>query len=1190
MSTWVVSNKMKKKHLITFLLILNSLCAASQKQADNWIFGDWAGLNFATGDPVPFYPPQGAIISANVVTMSDSLGNILYIFGDERVWNREYNYMLNGLDILPEHSSSRSRFTFPKPGSDSQYYIFDISTDNFVEGLYYSVIDMTLDGGLGGVTSEKNIYLDAAANAQDKIFVLKNSSGDGYWVITRLFNDDRYVSFRVTSAGVDPQPVYSSTGIYRALSSGSGPMRVSPDKKHLVSCYWQHPYPVSDMEICDFNSTTGEITLKYTLKKYNMIFPTHSMSPADCEFSPDSKFLYIQYVNGHEDEIGVYQFDMSLIEDSASFSNSGIRILENWHGNTLQLSNDGRIYFHYKTDPLLAYYQDKYIGVINRPWEYGTACDADTLAVYFNGKNVHLWLPNILPDYLYRFEWEGNQCQFSPVTFMPHFIPTPDSVHWYFDEFTSNSTSNELSPVYAFQYPGIHEVEVDIWYPTGRFEHTSREIEIFPTPQPNLGPDTLICQGTSIILNANCTADTYIWSTGQLGTPQITVSDSGTYWVRASISGTGCRGSDTIYIGIYPEMELDTSSVIITPSMCGGSTGSVTGLEASGSMPLSYFWQDLAGNPFGTNIDATGLPAGQYFLTITDANDCETTSPTYTITDSGNLQINQVELTQPHCSHADGQLIVSAFIPTGSVLEYSIDDGVSYQSDSIFTNLYAGSYIVRIRDNNGCEGFYAYNPIELTDIPGPQVTQTIASNETNSQQNGAIEITAIGSTPVLFYSIDDGNTWQQDNGTFNNLSAGIYYCLVKDENDCDTSFTIELQNEILTWLQAISGGGDYCLGNSATIPIEVSNFYDVSAFELKLSYNASNLQCDGYANVIPELSGSFTGIVNQSAGEITLQWTDTIQLTLLQQQTITDLVFTPLQAGQGLLDWYTGPSGSAFTNLNKDTIPAQFSAGQVSLYEPPQIILQASQTVCTGDMVSIMGIATGNQPPINYLWTYPDGSTTENDPFFFSASQAVGGDYTLLATDIMGCTDQKTMSLIVSDTPLALFNGTDTLVVDSGYLLNAGAGMEHYLWNTGDTTESIIINSDGMYTVNLESQEGCLGLDSVYIILRDEPVTGPSNYLYVPNAFSPNGDGKNDIFFAVLSTQLLSIDDFEMLIFDRWGGKVFETNDLNHGWDGIRNDQPCPVGTYVYRITFKVVGIQNIEGARVVIGTVVIVR
>jgi gliding motility-associated-like protein len=492
-----------------------------------------------------------------------------------------------------------------------------------------------------------------------------------------------------------------------------------------------------------------------------------------------------------------------------------------------------------------------------------------------------------------------------------------------------------------------------------------------------------------------------------------------------------------------------------------------------------------------------------------------------------------------------------------------------------------------VRDTNGCEGFWAGNLIKLADIPGPQVLQVIPTDETDGLQNGSINITATGSTPALYFSIDTLAGWQPDDGIFENLSAGTYTCVVRDENGCDTVFTVVLQNIILTWLQAVTGPGEHCLGTTATVPVEVDNFTSVSDFQLKISYNKDNLQCQGYTNVHPQLAASLTGWVDVATGEITLQWSGNDPVTFTGQQDVADLVFTTLQAGQGMLDWYTGAAGSYFTNPQGNPIPAEFHTGQVNIYEPPDIFLSPEKTVCEGQMVSIMGFASGNQPPFTYLWTYPDGTTTENDPFIFGASQANDGDYTLLVTDVMGCTDQKSVHLEVSPNPVAAFHGTDTLEVEPGYILSAGAGLAHYLWNTGDTTESIEITAEGMYAVGMESLLGCTGLDSVYIRLNEEPVTEPSKYFYIPNAFTPNGDGKNDNFKPVPTNPELPIVDFRLSIFDRWGGFIFEGDGISAGWDGTKNGVPCPGGVYVYQVTFRVEGVAE---EQVISGTAAIVR
>ncbi|MBP6871316.1 MAG: hypothetical protein KBC43_04860 [Bacteroidales bacterium] len=641
--------------------------------------------------------------------------------------------------------------------------------------------------------------------------------------------------------------------------------------------------------------------------------------------------------------------------------------------------------------------------------------------------------------------------------------------------------------------------------------------------------DTLICNGVSITLNANCAADFFSWSTGQFGVSSITVSDSGTYWVKGRFNESSCEGFDTIHIGFHSPTIINETNLQITPTTCNGASGSITGLAAVGTPPFIYRWVDLSEVYFGSEVDVFNFPAGQYILTITDSNVCETVSDIYTIEDAGNLQVLDVELSRPHCGRPDGQIVVHAFSPAGSALQYSIDDGDSYQTDSVFSGLVGAGYVVRVTDGGGCFGFYIDNPVVLEDIPGPQVVKVNVTDETDFLGNGIIEIIANGSTPNIYYSLDGGTTYQSNNGTFNNLGSGIYNLLVWDENGCDTSFTVEIQNVILTYLHAVTGEEGICEASTALIPVNVDNFNNVADFHLKLNYNADNLECEGFVNVNVQLLDSLTGWVDPIAGDIHLVWKSPSSVTFAGTEKVADLVFTTQNPGQGELAWYTGETESYFTNSSGNLIPAEFSTGQVTIYDPPEIILDQSKTVCTGQFANLMSIAVGNQPPITYRWIYPAGDSTSTDPLFFSITPADAGLYTLLATDRVGCTDQKSIQLIVSENPVAAFHGTDTLEMHMGDVLDAGEGMASYRWNTADSMQSIVIQAEGKYQVEMESQIGCTGRDSIYIKIIEDEIP-PESHIFIPNAFSPNGDGVNDVF--VMKCDGLSIVDCRFSIFD----------------------------------------------------------
>jgi gliding motility-associated-like protein len=582
----------------------------------------------------------------------------------------------------------------------------------------------------------------------------------------------------------------------------------------------------------------------------------------------------------------------------------------------------------------------------------------------------------------------------------------------------------------------------------------------------------------------------------------------------------------------------------------------------------------------------TGIPGITIHTFTPDEGQCAVTS-LMNIEITGIPVVAEVVISAPHCSHPDGEIVISAFSPSGFTLEYSVDDGNSYFSAGTFDSLSAGVYIVRIKDQNGCEGYYAGNPVVLEDIPGPQVLQVLVTDETDGLDNGALQIIASGGTGQLFYSIDGGNNWQTDNGFFNTLSEGIYSCVVRDEFECDTTFTIEIRNIIIThtYLQAITGEGNHCLGNAAIVPLEVDKFIDVASFQLKLSYNSDNLSCQGYININPQLEVNLLCWADQLAGEITVQWRDTVPVTFSQKETIIELVFITKHSGQGEIEWYTAATDSYFANLAGEPIPAEFYAEQLNIYDPPVILLAESKTVCEGDKVTIPGIASTTYPPVSYQWTYPDGQIHTSDPFFAGVTYDDAGDYTLYVIDSMGCSDQKTIRLIVSENPVAAFHGTDTLRVPEGHIVDAGYGMASYLWNTGETTESITVSAEGWVRVEMITHVGCYGIDSVYIVILTEEI--PAECLFIPNAFTPDNDGMNDTFKAYSACE---ISFFRMQIYTRWGEKLFESADISTGWDGKKNGELCPGDVYVYKISYRLEGIPDNALDTVITGAVLILR
>ncbi|MCF8347863.1 MAG: gliding motility-associated C-terminal domain-containing protein [Bacteroidales bacterium] len=1090
--------------------------------------------------------------------------------------------MVNGNNLIGSEASSQGALILQKPGYENIYYVFTLAFYGDLVGLHYSVVDMNLDGGLGAVTSEKNIELSAGWDAMEKLTSAKHANGRDIWLVTRKFIEDSYASFLLTPSGINSTPVISPT-MDRIYNQPMGSMKISPNKHYLISAYMDSNAPALKMsfEICSFDASTGKVDLLYTITK-NENTGLKLFEPNSVEFSPDSKLLYLTYYNEQitSDSMELFQYDMQLIDDSLSFRNSEIKIATGPVGG-LQLARDGKIY---STSWTYQFYN--YVSVINEPWKRGTDCNFEPNAISLESGEVFEFLPNILLDYLYRFEWDAH-CSGKPITFQPNFTPEPDHIRWSFSDpgAGADSISTELSPVHYFEQPGSYEVVVNVYYPPtsgnplGRHEKTSRVIDIIESPHPDLGPDTLLCEGTPVTLNAGNEPGMYVWSNGTLGQTSITVVDTGIYWVNVTNS-EGCQARDSIHVGWYNQAVLNETNLVITPTSCGSSNGSIIGLTIEEVVPVLWGWYDGMGNLLGNNLDIINLPVGNYFLHVTDDHGCVTISDSYTITDAGNILIDSVNFLSSHCLLNNGNIQVFANTVTGVDYFYSIDDGNSWQDQPLFENLAPGSYLVRVKDNGACETVFDNNPVIILKMEGPQAS-AVSTPETDNLLNGSIQITAVVSSGDITYSIDNGTTLQVNNGLFTGLVAGFYTCLVQDGFGCDTTFIVEVEHLTSQTIEAIAGNGYTCIGNATTCPLLINNFMEVDSFHVTLFYDPALVECTGYFQIHPELEAGFQASLFPDLGEIHLSWKGEQPLSL-SDTTMVTLVFTAWGEGHPELNWLNDQGQSRFFDASGNEISAILQRGIIEVSERPELIPAGTKSICAGESLLASPIVINEGAgELSYQWIAPNGDSSSIELLWINnMTTQQAGKYSITVTDAVYCEDSDTLLVIVGTGPSIAFSGYDTLFVEPGYILDAGNDAQSYWWNTGDTTTQIAIDSIGQYLVLATSFENCKSTDSVYILWAGKS-------FFIPNAFTPNGDGLNDIFGVI--PRLDYINQYRISIFNRWGQMIFETTDLNLGWDGTYQGEACLAGAYVYRIVYNDFGMGTQE-TKVMEGTVMLVR
>ncbi|MBK7211810.1 MAG: gliding motility-associated C-terminal domain-containing protein [Bacteroidales bacterium] len=630
------------------------------------------------------------------------------------------------------------------------------------------------------------------------------------------------------------------------------------------------------------------------------------------------------------------------------------------------------------------------------------------------------------------------------------------------------------------------------------------------------------------------------------------------YWVQV-VNDTGCINRDTVNVKWFRQPQLDESNLNVAPTTCNSSTGAITGLTVGGLDPMNYTWKNGSGSVIGSDLDLYHLPVDNYSLWVSDSAGCTFLLKSYTIKNVGDSLILSVDHQDTHCNIDDGIIHVNATAGLSNMLMYSLDTSNFVSNQGLFTLLPPGSYQVWVKDSLGCKKVYDGNPVIISRLPGPLAIAPVIQDETNTLGNGSIQLSASSTSDSLWYSI--GGTPQLNNGFFNNLSANTYTCTITDKFGCDTTFTVILKNLVSIRLQAIAGDGSACLGNVAVLPLQANSFSHVSSFDSRLKYNKAQVTCQNYLNANPALADSLQVDLFPALGEISLTWTGKNPVNLPDGSTLVELSFASLLSGQDSLKWDISPGICTFLDSLGNVIAPEFKQGQVRVYSIPQGTIQAPESVCEGSDLSLIGIYTpgSGNGPISYQWSGPDGFTDTNPVTFLSkATQVNAGEYILNLADTNHCQSQVSVQLNVVPLPVADFT-KDTVYFDQQKEIQARPGYAHYSWSTGDTSSSITITAEGWYKVTIQTIEGCTTVDSLMALYSFVP-------LNMPNAFSPNSDGKNDVFRPVTLPE--KVKSFTMYIYNRWGQQVYATKDLGTGWNGTIDGNPAPLGVYTYIISY----------------------
>lgn len=384
---------------ILFLIALSTffLNVLSQSYNNNWVFGDSAGLNFNTGIPDNY--TSSIMTYESCASISDSVGGLLFYTNGEKVWNRMHEVMFNGdgLEIgavSPPYGSSNTQGTIiiPRPGYSDLYYIFNNASGIGTNVIKYSIVDIAIAGGLGGV-SDKNIHV-CDINLEEKMAAVRHGNGRDWWLIFRSVDISTnpfkayFTRFLITPTYISG-PINQEIGpdYEEGIDVGLGQLVFSQDGCKLL--YPRGP----DLNVYTFDRCSGELSNLIEIKNVDEDFISYG-----CSFSPDGRLVYVSDACGKQ----LYQFCISCADPVDSTKEL---IYQGPSGDFCQaqhlLGPDGKIYL---ATPYSALPNDVFnsknqnLSVINSPNEQYPFCDFDTNTISLGDRRVITGLPN-MPNY-----------------------------------------------------------------------------------------------------------------------------------------------------------------------------------------------------------------------------------------------------------------------------------------------------------------------------------------------------------------------------------------------------------------------------------------------------------------------------------------------------------------------------------------------------------------------------------------------------------------------------------------------------------------------------------------------------------------------------------------------------------------------------------------------------------------------
>ncbi len=677
-------------------------------------------------------------------------------------------------------------------------------------------------------------------------------------------------------------------------------------------------------------------------------------------------------------------------------------------------------------------------------------------------------------------------------------------------------------------------------------------------------------------------AYTYAWTPAGGNAATASNLPAGSYTVTI----TDANGCTTTANGTITQPAQLTISAAAFPASCNGEcNGQLVVIPTGGTTPYNYLWSNGNTNPSGL-----GVCAGTYSIVVTDANGCTADSTGLIVTQPTPITMTP-GTTTAHCMQADGGACVTI---GGGTPGYTYAWSTGAVTTCI-SNVLPTSYSVVVTDANHCTDTLN---IVVPNAPGDTALITAVTNVScNGGNNGSITGGGKGGTPPYTYSWSNGQITQTATG----LIAGHYTVTVTDATGCQDTISAVItqpalvvstppaptticigQNALLT-VTTIGGTPGYTYTWTPSATLSASTGSSVTANPVTTTtYTITTTDANGCpgvpvmvtVTVNPPLNitvtptkamcpgGTVTIGATGGGGDGTYTYTWTPGPMTGQTQNVSPAVTTTYTVV--LNDGCGTPPVTDSVKVIVDPLPVvAFKADTLQGCAPLCVNFSDLTTITSGGLFS-------------WSWTFGDGGSSNSENPKYCYTNAGVYSVSLTVTSDSGCSSNLTIPNMISvySHPVAKFtmSPNPAIIVEPTVQFTDQStdayGIVSWNWVFNDPADGSSTLQNPVYTYT-DTGTYCAQLVIVNKFGCTDTTTGcevvePFFTIYIPNAFTPNGDGLNDVFTAKGDY----ICSFQMYIFDRWGMQLYYTEDINKGWDGTVNGSTNQVqeDTYVYMI------------------------